>query len=312
MHRLPGALGRAEQSARAAAAGQEDLFGMAPAPGPRRRPSPRTRANCCPSGAPAERLAGERDTLGLFLTGHPVDEVAADLAALTTARIAELAADRPAEGGERGYGMGRRDAVVGGLIVDMRRRGNRITLVLDDRSGRLEVTLFEETYQQCRHVVAKDAIVIAEGNLRFDDFIDDWRLTAKRVVVSMRPWRSARGACCCAATAGQQAPSWHGAAACARAVPRRALPGPDGLPRRGGGGRLQLGEQWRIRPSLELLHRLGSLVGAGQRAHGVRCTGGHCSLRAGDTAPWGAWGRHAEQCPPEQCPLAPVYFCTGL
>ncbi|NGP53612.1 DNA polymerase III subunit alpha [Thioalkalivibrio sp. XN8] len=260
MHRLPGAIGRAEQSARAAAAGQEDLFGMAAAPGPEAASDLSDEGEALPEWSSAERLAGERDTLGLFLTGHPVDEVAHDLAALAGTRIGELAADRPTEG-ERSYAAGRRDLVVGGLIVDMRRRGNRITLVLDDRSGRLEVTLFEETYQQCRHVVAKDAIIIAEGNLRFDDFIDDWRLTARRVV-DLDTAMKERGR---------------------RLMLRCALPGPDFVgelqhalePFRGGGcqvtlvyqaasakARVELGPGWAVRPSLALLHRVGGLVGA--------------------------------------------------
>jgi DNA polymerase III subunit alpha len=260
MHRLPGALGRAEQSARAAAAGQEDLFGMAPGPGPAARPELEDEGAMLPEWSSAERLAGERDTLGLFLTGHPVDEVAADLAALTSGRIAELVADRPADG-ERGYGMGRRDAVVGGLIVDMRRRGNRITLVLDDRSGRLEVTLFEEAYQQCRHIVAKDAIIVADGNLRFDDFIDDWRLTAKHVVdldTAMQE-RGRRLLLRC------ENPDARGFVAELQHAlePFRGGRCPVMMVYRGpaAAARLSLGDQWRVRPSLEMLHRLGGLVG---------------------------------------------------
>ncbi len=260
VHRLPDALGRAEQAARAAAAGQEDLFGMATAPGPAAAAELADEGASLPDWSSAERLAAERDTLGLFLTGHPVDEVAADLRALTSARIADLAADRPAEG-ERGYGMGRRDAVVGGLIVDMRRRGNRITLVLDDRSGRLEVTLFEETYQQCRHVVAKDAIVIAEGNLRFDDFIDDWRLTAKRVVdldTAMQE-RGRRLLLRC------QAPRANGFVAELQHAlePFRGGRCPVLMVYRGptAAAHLQLGDAWSVRPSLELLYRLGALLG---------------------------------------------------
>ncbi len=261
MQRLPGALGRAEQSARAAAAGQEDLFGMAAAPGPAAATEPADEGADLPEWSSAERLAGERDTLGLFLTGHPVDEVAADLAALASGRIAELVADRPVEG-ERGYGMGRRDAVVGGLIVDVRRRGNRITLVLDDRSGRLEVTLFEEAYQQCRHVVAKDAIVLAEGNLRFDDFIDDWRLTAKRVIdldEAMQS-RARRLLVRC------ENPGAAGFASELQHVLQPFCGGrcPVTMVYRGpsAAARLQLGDAWRVRPSLELLHRLAALVGA--------------------------------------------------
>jgi DNA polymerase III subunit alpha len=260
LHRLPGALGRAEQSARAAAAGQEDLFGMAAAPDPAAAAATADEGESLPEWSSAERLAAERDTLGLFLTGHPVDEVASDLAALTSGRIADLVADRPAEG-ERAYGMGRRDAVVGGLIVDVRRRGNRITLVLDDRSGRMEVTMFEETFQQCRHIVAKDAIIIAEGNLRFDDFIDDWRLTARRVVdldAAMQErgrrlllrWQAPEGGASVAALQHALEPFRGG-----RCPVLMVYRGPSAA------ARLQFGDEWRVRPSLELLHRLGALVG---------------------------------------------------
>jgi DNA polymerase III subunit alpha len=259
MHRLPGALGRAEQSARAAAAGQDDLFGMAAAPGPAEAELA-DEGEQLPEWSSAERLAGERDTLGLFLTGHPVDEVASDLAALTTGRIADLVADRPAEG-ERGYGMGRREAVVGGLIVDVRRRGNRVTILLDDRSGRMEVTMFEETFQQCRHIVAKDAIVIAEGQLRFDDFIDDWRLTAKRVrdLGAAMEERARRVLLRCKnpGKAGFVADLQHAL------EPFRGGSCPVTMVYQGpsAGARLQLGDHWRVRPSLELLHRLAGLVG---------------------------------------------------
>ncbi len=260
LQRLGRALGRAEQSARAAAAGQEDLFGISVTPSP--VAGLEDEGDELPDWSAAERLAGERDTLGLFLTGHPVDEVAADLAALTTTRIGELAADRPVEG-ERSYGASRRDIVVGGLIVDMRRRGNRVSLLLDDRSGRLEVTLFEETYQQCRHLVAKDAIVLAEGSLRFDDFIDDWRLTARRVVDLDQAMaeRARRVLLRCENPAGggfvaelKHALEPFRGGRCAVTMVYRSP---------AAAARLQLGEHWRIRPSLELLHRLASLVGPG-------------------------------------------------
>jgi DNA polymerase-3 subunit alpha len=150
---------------------------------------------------------------------------------------------------------------VGGLIVDMRRRGNRVTLVLDDRTGRLEVTLFDETYQQCRHVVAKDAIVVVEGGLRFDDFIDDWRVTAKRVVDLDRAMQD-RGRRLLIRWKGQgnghfvddlqRALEPHREGECSVAVVYR---------REDAAARILLGPGWRIRPSVDLLHRLGSLVG---------------------------------------------------
>jgi DNA polymerase-3 subunit alpha len=260
MQRLPDALARAEQSARAEAAGQNDLFGIAPPAGAAEVPEDEGDGEALPDWSPAERLAGERETLGLFLTGHPVDAVATDLEALTSARIGDLAADRPGED-DRGYGAARREVVVGGLIVDMRRRGNRVTLVLDDRTGRLEVTLFDETYQQCRHVVAKDAIVVVEGGLRFDDFIDDWRVTAKRVVDLDRAMQD-RGRRLLIRWKGQgnghfvddlqRALEPHREGECSVAVVYR---------REDAAARILLGPGWRIRPSVDLLHRLGSLVG---------------------------------------------------
>ena len=53
--------------------------------------------------------------------------------------------------------------------------------MLDDRSGRMEVTLFEEVYQRHRELVVKDALVQVEGTLRFDEFSDAWRLAAQQL-----------------------------------------------------------------------------------------------------------------------------------
>ena len=65
--------------------------------------------------------------------------------------------------------------------MDIRRRGNRVSIVLDDDTERIEVTLFDEIYAQCKHVLAKHAVLIAEGQLRYDDFLNGWRVTARRV-----------------------------------------------------------------------------------------------------------------------------------
>jgi DNA polymerase-3 subunit alpha len=53
---------------------------------------------------------------------------------------------------------------------------------LDDRSGRIEVTLFDDVFQQYRALIAHDSILVVDGALRWDDFIEDWRLAAKRIL----------------------------------------------------------------------------------------------------------------------------------
>ena len=131
-----------------------------------------------------ERLRGERDTLGLYLTGHPVTRYAADLRHVVTAPLGELADESPPESnGERGYGYmaASRNVVAAGLIVDLRKRGGRVSLVLDDRSGRLEVTLFEDAFKRFRTLAVKDRVVVVEGRLAFDEFISGWRITVKNM-----------------------------------------------------------------------------------------------------------------------------------
>ena len=48
-----------------------------------------------------------------------------------------------------------RPVTVAGLVLEMRRRGSRMTLVLDDRSARIEVSLFDDIWQQHRAVIVK-------------------------------------------------------------------------------------------------------------------------------------------------------------
>ena len=48
------------------------------------------------------RLAGERETLGLYLTGHPIAEYERELAPMVSGRIADLGGARPVGAGEGG------------------------------------------------------------------------------------------------------------------------------------------------------------------------------------------------------------------
>ncbi|HVC28170.1 MAG TPA: DNA polymerase III subunit alpha [Gammaproteobacteria bacterium] len=182
MARLPEALARADQSTRARAAGQNDMFGLM-GPGTAKQQQ-LAAVSMLPDWDEDERLRNERDTLGLYLTGHPVARYAADLRHVVTAPLGELADESPPESnGERGYGYmaASRNVVAAGLIVDLRKRGGRVSLILDDRSGRLEVTLFEDAFKRFRTLAVKDRVVVVEGRLAFDEFISGWRITVKNM-----------------------------------------------------------------------------------------------------------------------------------
>jgi DNA polymerase-3 subunit alpha len=180
MAELPQAMQLGEQNTRAQQLGQDDLFGLG-APPPPPTATAQQRTTVLPEWPESVRLAGERATLGLYLTGHPIAEYEADLRNVVSGRIADVASGRPAGAGE-GKWLPQKAVTLAGLVLEVRRRGNRTSLVLDDRSGRVEVSLFDEVYQNHRDIVMQDAILVVEGGLRWDDFIEGWRVSAKRLI----------------------------------------------------------------------------------------------------------------------------------
>ena len=172
---LTAALDRAmhlgEQNSRASSMGQVDLFGLSAAEN-----------SVLAEWSEAQRLAGERETLGLFLSGHPITPYEPDLKFLVSARLADVGGPKPAAAPVARAWTAGKATTVAGLVLEIRRRPNRVTLILDDRSARLEVSLYEEIFQQHRDIIVKDAILIVDGTLRFDDFIEAWRLQAKSLM----------------------------------------------------------------------------------------------------------------------------------
>jgi DNA polymerase-3 subunit alpha len=192
LNRLPLALKLAEQHHAQEAAGQGDLFGslaetpQAPAP-----PDPQIAARVWPDWDEDERLLGEKETLGLYLTGHPINRFDAELNAMVSQRIGTVLEGAQGLGGAGGesfqYQRGgeREQRTLVGLIMAMRAnnsaRGRMATVTLDDRTGRIDVTIFPELYEQVRHVLAPDAILVVTGTLRPDNFTNGWTLTANEV-----------------------------------------------------------------------------------------------------------------------------------
>jgi DNA polymerase-3 subunit alpha len=257
---IPAAMQLGEQSTRAVAAGQNDLFGGLARPAAANG-TPAIEVTELPEWSESQRLQGERDTLGLYLTGHPIAEYEQELRQLVAARIADLGGPRPATGSPSWSGAGR-NVTLAGLVHEIRRRGPRMTLVLDDRSGRIEVSMFDDVYQQHRHVIARDAILVVEGQLRFDEFIEDWRVNAKKLtpIEELRE-REAR----------RLIIRWPGGMGDIRFIQRleeTLKPCTGGrcgvaVHYMGSGARatLALGDAWSVRPTRELLEGLGRLVG---------------------------------------------------
>jgi len=262
MDQLGRAMQLGDQNSRAHEAGQNDLFGLsaearASAPAQPRRAAP------LPEWSEAVRLTGERETLGLYLTGHPLARFEPGLARFVSHRIGDLVGDRPVGGFEPGRFGGGRPVTVAGLIDEVKKRGPRVILTLDDRTGRIEAMLFEETFQKHRDLIAKDALVLVEGLLRFDEFSDAWRLAARRVseLDKVREQEARRLVLQC--THGK-VPALDERLA-AILAPWRGGPCPVTIEYCGAqaAGALTLGPEWSVRASRELLEQLEALVGRG-------------------------------------------------
>jgi DNA polymerase-3 subunit alpha len=261
MHQVPEALASADQQARAAAAGQNDMFGLEEASAIVDTPQPIGLAEW------PERvfLSNEKEALGLYLTGHPFDAVRADAMAFVDGKLVDLV-NEPApqtSKGERDYAQSRREVTVAGLVADLRKRGNRVSVTLDDDSARMEVSLFSEAFQEFRHLLLKDEIVVISGPLRYDDFLASWTINVKNVLHIDRVIESR-----------------------ARSMLLSLAPNGQGeqlliklhdvlLPYREGScdvavqyigdtasARLNLGPEWAVRPSRELRDKLTELLGS--------------------------------------------------
>ncbi|HEX3848936.1 MAG TPA: DNA polymerase III subunit alpha [Steroidobacteraceae bacterium] len=267
-----------EQNSRALSVGQVDLFGLGAEP---RGPAAQ---GAIAEWSEAQRLAGERETLGLFLSGHPITPYQPDLKLLGVSRLADVGGPKPpvVEGG-RGWSQGK-PATVAGLVLEIRRRPNRVTLILDDRTARLEVSLFEEIFQQHRDIIVKDAILIIDGTLRFDDFIEAWRLQAKSLMdIDRARERFARRLWL------KWPAEFDGPQGLNRfeQTLKPYLRGPCGVSisvqRPDFSGRLNLADSWSVRPTRELLDKLSTLVG---REGWYLVYGPRSDVRGEETSSW--------------------------
>ena len=170
MASIEDAVKAAGQTAANEAAGMIDLFGEVEAEVADEK-DPYERHRHLRKWTLKERLQGEKDTLGLYVTGHPFDEYEKEVRQLVPTRLSHL---------QEGKGTQK----LTGLVVDMRvmknKRGDNMCFVtLDDRSGRMEVALFADVYEEVREVVAKDRVLVVEAQVSHDDYSGGLKATGR-------------------------------------------------------------------------------------------------------------------------------------
>ncbi len=106
-----------------------------------------------------EKLALEKETLGLYISSHPLEGHASELEGVTTDSTEHLMERRSDE-----------IVTVGGVVVDLReintKKGDRMAFIkLEDLSGSVELVVFAKLYAKVRETAARDKLIVVTGRV---------------------------------------------------------------------------------------------------------------------------------------------------
>ncbi|AJC65395.1 MULTISPECIES: DNA polymerase III subunit alpha [Dickeya] len=253
MNSLADAMKSAEQHAKAEAIGQADMFGVLAETPEQVEQSYST----VPPWPEQVVLDGERETLGLYLTGHPINQYLKEIERYAGGvRLKDM---HPTERGKMTTAVG----LVLAARVMVTKRGNRIGVcTLDDRSGRLEVMLFTDALEKYQHLLEQDRILIASGQVSFDDFSGGLKMTVRELMdISEAREKYARGLAI--SLTDRQIDDQLLNRLRQSLEPHRSGTIPVHLyyQRQDARARLRFGAAWRVTPTDVLLNDLRTLVG---------------------------------------------------
>ena len=183
---LSNAVQLAEQNQKNDSIGQDDMFGSSD--------EPDTHANVhvveVEDWDDETRLSNEKETLGLYLTGHPISRYEKELRRFTECRfskVPDLVPESEKGGGYGGYRKkDKKQYCLAGLLIGMRVRRTKtgskiVTGVLDDRTARVEVVLYEDVYEQYSNSLVKDKVCVVVGSVSYDDFNAAYSVNASTI-----------------------------------------------------------------------------------------------------------------------------------
>lgn len=165
---LEAALLAAEQQLSAIDSGQQDFFGLAMV-------STEQEITQQADWPTLQRLQAEKEVLGFYLSGHPLENYAQELSYFITSNLYECSL-------KAGHSL-----TIAGWVLSIRslwtKRGDRMAILnVEDASGRLEVTLFSDVYASYRDKLNKDKLLIIEGESQQDELTGNMRVLAKKIL----------------------------------------------------------------------------------------------------------------------------------
>ena len=204
-------------------------------------------------------LAFEKEALGFYISGHPLDRYRSELTRWANATTTDFVE------GKRGVG----DAAVGGVVSQYRemitKKGDKMArFILEDATGQMEVVVFPKTFEKVRHVLVSDEPILAHGEVRNEGNGEqsDWKMMLNEAVpmAELRQSKTSRVDIHLNADVltGDQVTALRtilaGAKGSCQAVVRLRIPQRSETI-------IPLGEHWLVAPSDDLLARLERLFG---------------------------------------------------
>ena len=127
-----------------------------------------------PAWSLTEKLQAEKDSLGWYLSGHPLSAYADEIKQFSATKVAHLT--------PKSDKTTRIIAQITGIRSIMTKRGDRMMIVsFEDETGRIDGSLFSEECEKYRSVLQDGAIVCAEGTVEPDNFTQGLRMSVKRM-----------------------------------------------------------------------------------------------------------------------------------
>ena len=173
--------------------GQTGLFGMLPVEEVEEKPLPDV-----PDWTSQQKLAGEKEVLGFYVTGHPLDQFTDKVKELATHDTSAL------EGLERGA-----EVVLCGVLSGIQRKRNRegklwASIELEDHQGSIEGVVFSTNFESVQEHMAEDLAVMVKGSVLPEEnappkisVLDIVPLEVARIplpsLISIRVWLSQNG-----------------------------------------------------------------------------------------------------------------------
>ncbi|MFK7856001.1 MAG: DNA polymerase III subunit alpha [Granulosicoccus sp.] len=259
---LASALRGADQFHKNRDAGQNDMFGLGD---PVESDEPELMENL-PDWTDRERLRGEKDTLGLYLSGHPINEYLAELGKFTHGRLKAICAKAGTADSGPSYRQKGVPVVTAGLVMGMRQRdgqgGRMLFVTLDDGTGRVEVGLRGEQIDNSAHLIVKDEVLIVDGDVSPDEFNGGFKIRAREIY----DMNSARARFARQLLIRLNGDRWRNGAldeliSTLSHFKSGTVPVCFSYENEQAQARIRAGNRWAVTPQLELIDNLGKLTG---------------------------------------------------